>query len=435
MLNKKTGLSLAYVLFGALIIIFAYFIDRSESALVFSLFGVMLILSLMLTRSTDEQGVDLPYYWSILLRALLLFSIPGLSDDIYRFIWDGRLIYNGLDPYAALPVDYLDQGIGLNQELYDKLNSQPYFTVYPPLNQLIFFFSVLLNPESEIFSMVFIRLVIFVFELGNIRLIRRLLKHYGLPQKYGLVYALNPVVILELTGNLHFEAILIFFLLQALWYYEQGRLYRSALFFGLSVATKFLPLIFMPLIVRKVGLKNGIYYGLIVLAVLAVNFVPLLDSAIFQGTGESLELYFQKFEFNGSIYYLARWYGFETEGFNIIAKSGKWMAYATLISITLYSFLGKSKRIPENMVWVWALYLLFATTVHPWYTIPLLALSIFSNKRFPYIFTILIFLTYMNYGGGTYHEHLEIVVIEYLLVGILAIYEAFGRSTEKLFFK
>ncbi len=435
MLNRQSRLSFAYVGLGALTIVFAYFLDRTQTSLVMTCFGAMLILSLLITKYTEEGRVDLPYYWSILLRALLLLSIPGLSDDVYRFIWDGRLILNGLDPFAELPGAYLEQGQGLTQGLFDQLNSQPYHTVYPPLNQAIFFLSVVFTPESEIWSIVIMRLVLFAFEVGNIRLIRKLLKHYKLPQKYGLFYALNPMVIMELTGNLHFEGILIFFLLLSLWYYEQNRLYRSAVFFGLSVATKFLPLIFLPLILRKIGLKNGIFYGLIILGVLALNFVPLIDSAIFQGTGESLELYFQKFEFNGSIYYLARWYGFETEGFNIIAKSGKWMMYATFGAIMLYSFLGKSKRLPENMVWVWALYLLFATTVHPWYSIPLLALSIFSLKRFPYVFTIMIFLTYTNYGGEVYKEHLWIVILEYSVVGIIAIYEAFGHSVQKLFFK
>lgn len=435
MLKQPPKLSIAYVGLGVLVILFGYFIDRTQTSLIMTGFGLMLVFSFWVTKKTDEVDADLPYYWSMLLRLLLLFSIPGLSDDVYRFIWDGRLIYNGLDPFAQLPPAYLNKGTGLTNELFGLLNSQAYFTIYPPLNQAIFFLSVVFNPESEIWSIVIIRVIILAFEFGNIRLIRKLLRHYGLPQKYGLLYALNPLVILELTGNLHFEGILIFFLLLSIWFYEQKRFYRSALFFGLSVATKFLPLIFLPLMMKKLGLKNGIYYCLIVGAVIVLNFLPVWDSAIFQGTAESLELYFQKFEFNGSIYYLARWYGFETEGFNIIAKSGKWMALATLISITIYSFLGKSKKLPENMLWIWALYLLFATTVHPWYAIPLLALSVFSTKRFPYLLTILIFITYSNYGGEVFTERLWIVILEYSLVIILAIYEAFGQSIQKFFFK
>ncbi|MFT7056698.1 MAG: hypothetical protein ACJAR3_002337, partial [Roseivirga sp.] len=149
---------------------------------------------------------------------------------------------------------------------------------------------------------------------------------------------------------------------------------------------------------------------------------------------DSLALYFQKFEFNGSLYYLTRWYGFETEGHNIIAKSGQWMIIATLISITFYSLLPTKKSLPTKMVWVWSLYLLFATTVHPWYVIPLLAFSVFTEKRFAFVWSFLIFLTYANYMSGEYFEWIEIVIAEYAIVGIFALYESTGRSLQKWFF-
>lgn len=429
-------LSFAYVFYGALVILMGYFLERTDTILLLSSFAVMVVLAYVIMRMSEEEEVDLPYYWSVLLRVLLLIAVPALSDDVYRFIWDGRLLLNLTDPYKQLPSYYVTQEIpGLTNELFQKLNSPEYFSVYPPFNQLFFFLSVLFSPNSELVSIIVLRIIILLFEMGNISLIRKLLKHYGLPQKYGLFYALNPLVILELTGNLHFEAILIFFLLKALWAYEQERFDRSALFFGLSVATKFLPLIFLPLLLRQIGWKKTLRYGVIVMVVLVVSFLPLINTAHVWGIGESLELYFQKFEFNASVYYLARWYGFETEGMNIIAKSGKWMMYATVGSILLYAFAGLKRKLPEQMVWVWALYVLFATTVHPWYAIPLLAVSVFTHKRFTYVWTLLIFFTYVNYQVDGYQEQLWLVVAEYSIVVLFAIYEAFGRSIQALFFK
>ena len=175
-------------------------------------------------------------------------------------------------------------------------------------------------------------------------------------------------------------------------------------------------------------------YGLIVGATLSVTFLPLINTAHIWAIKDSIELYFQKFEFNGSIYYLARWYGFETAGHNIIAKSGKWMMYATMATIFLYSLISKKKDWPRQMVWVWTLYLLFATTVHPWYIIPLLAVAVFSKVRFPFLWSYLIFLTYANYLGGEYTDRIEVVIVEYSLVGLIALWEVFGGSSEKLFF-
>lgn len=428
-------LAFAYVIMAILTLGMGYYIERTQTELLLPAFGLMIVASLVIMRNTAEEDMSLPYYWGMLTRLLLLFSFPALSDDIYRFIWDGRLLLNLTDPYKQLPADYVQMGLdGLDATLYNQLNSQKYFSVYPPFNQVFFFLSVLFSPNSVFWSAVVLRVIIILFEMGNIRLIRKLLKHYGLPEKYGLLYALNPLVILELTGNLHFEAIVIFFLLLALWYYEQGKLHHSAVYFGLSVATKFLPLIFLPLLLRKIGFKKTMIYGLIVAAVLVVSFLPLINTAHIWAIKDSMELYFQKFEFNASVYYLARWYGFETEGHNIIAKSGKWMMYATLGSIWLYALLGRKKRLPEMMMWVWTLYLLFATTVHPWYIIPLLALSVFSLKQFPYLWTLLVFFTYANYQLDGYTERLEIVIGEYVIIAAVVIYEAFGKSIRERFF-
>lgn len=436
MLNKNSPwVNLAYILTGGLTIYIGYFVARENTWLLLSLYTLLFASVVVIIRNTSTEDVDLGYYWGVLLRVLLIASIPKLSDDVYRFIWDGRLLLNFEDPYKYLPAHYLGQGLtGITQGLYDQLNSPDYLTVYPPLNQVIFFISTLFSPGSIVWSIVILRVIMIVFELGNISLIRKLLRHYKLPQAYGLIYVLNPLVLFEVTGNLHFEGILVYFLLAAIWQYEQGKLHKSAIFFGLSVATKFLPLIFLPLLLRKIGLKKTMIYGLIVGATLSVTFLPLINTAHIWAIKDSIELYFQKFEFNGSIYYLARWYGFETEGHNIIAKSGKWMMYATTATIFLYSLISKKKDWPRQMVWVWTLYLLFATTVHPWYIIPLLAVAVFSKVRFPFLWSYLIFLTYANYLGGEYTDRIEVVIVEYSLVGLIALWEVFGGSSEKLFF-
>lgn len=436
MLNKNSPwVNLAYILTGGLTIYIGYFVAREDTWVLLSLYTLLFASVVVIIRNTNTDDVDLGYYWGVLLRVLLIASLPKLSDDFYRFIWDGRLLLNFEDPYKYLPAHHLDQGLtGITQTLYDGLNSPEYFTVYPPLNQVIFFISTLFSPGSITWSVVILRVIMIVFELGNISLIRKLLRHYKLPQAYGLIYVLNPLVIFELTGNLHFEGIMVYFLLMAIWQYEQGKLHKSAIFFGLSVATKFLPLIFLPLLLRKIGLKKTMIYGLIVTATLSITFLPLINTAHIWAIKDSMELYFQKFEFNGSIYYLARWYGFETEGHNIIAKSGKWMMYATMGSIILYALIGKKRDWPRQMVWVWTLYLLFATTVHPWYVVPLLAVAVFSKIRFPFLWSYLIFLTYANYLGGEYTDRIEVVIIEYSLVGLIALWEIFGSSSEKLFF-
>ena len=70
-------------------------------------------------------------------RVISLFFDPLLSDDYYRFIWDGMLMHEGVHPMAYTPL-YLMQHpeiVSLNDALFSQLNSQKYYSVYPPVAQ------------------------------------------------------------------------------------------------------------------------------------------------------------------------------------------------------------------------------------------------------------------------------------------------------------
>ena len=156
-------------------------------------------------------------------RLTLFFSLPSLSDDVYRFIWDGTLLTNGIHPFAELPGYYLDQNVsGLDQALYDQLNSPNYFSIYPPLNQFIFWLSLQLG-FSWLVATNMIRLLILAADIGSFLILRKLLVHYQKKEHLVFFYFLNPLVILEFVGNVHFEGIVIFFLLAGIYCYEKNK--------------------------------------------------------------------------------------------------------------------------------------------------------------------------------------------------------------------
>ena len=80
-------------------------------------------------------------FLSVLLRAALIFAFPNLSDDIYRCSWEGLVINEGVNPYLYTPTEYVEH-LGPNPgkygELYPHLNSPDYYSVYPPVCQLVF---------------------------------------------------------------------------------------------------------------------------------------------------------------------------------------------------------------------------------------------------------------------------------------------------------
>ena len=80
--------------------------------------------------------------------------------------------------------------------------------------------------------------------------------------------------------------------------------------------------------------KNLLYFLLCFLILLGLIF-PLLNGVFVQNFGDSIGLYFQKFEFNASVYYLLRWVGYQTKGYNLIATIGPRLALGTFTGIIL----------------------------------------------------------------------------------------------------
>ena len=164
--------------------------------------------------------------------------------------------------------------------------------------------------------------------------------------------------------------------------------------------------------------STNLFFVKIDQVVIVLLFVPLLSGAFFNNFGASLDLYFQKFEFNASIYYAIRWVGYQVVGYNWIQSAGPALAVIVLLGILTVAFFEKEitwKNIFGKMLFAICLYLAFATIVHPWYLSLPIVLCLFTPFRFPILWSGLIFLTYINYSYATYVENLWMVEIEYVL--------------------
>jgi len=124
-------------------IINAYLIQRTYHFALFSSFSALFILYLFTIKIVNsDKLIRFAIIGSIVIRLCLIFSIPNLSDDFYRFIWDGRLINSGENPFSHTPSYYIgnpeENPIGYDLELYKAVNSQNYFTIYPPCVTIYF---------------------------------------------------------------------------------------------------------------------------------------------------------------------------------------------------------------------------------------------------------------------------------------------------------
>ncbi len=289
--------------------------------------------------------------------------------------------------------------------LFAAMNSPEYFTLYPPILQALFAGAAKLAPHNIYWGVVLLKLPILLAEGGTLWLLLKLCKAWEVPAKRVLLYALNPLVIAELVGNVHHEGIVIFFLMGMLWQLQRGSLAGGAVALAAAAATKMTPLLFMPLLFFHFGPKKGFLFCGGVLLLFAGSWIPFLSVEMVQHVGESIGLYFNLFEFNGSIYYLVRDIVLGITGEIEIEIIAPVLAAISTTLILIYAFRTRRRKgqtlnvesLPAKVLITLTLYLLFTTMVHPWYTLPLLAFCIFTPLRYPVLWSLLIVSSYWEY--------------------------------------
>jgi alpha-1,6-mannosyltransferase len=413
---------------------------RSDFPQLIALFGFLSLLYILaLYRKVFNIGFPLILGSAMILRASLMFMTPNMTDDYFRYIWDGLLFAHGYNPYLILPSQFIHSAhtvTGITSSLFAGLNSPDYYTVYPPVCEFIFGLSAKVAGGNILGNIILIRLVILLAESGTIFLLYKLALRLSVVPNAVALYALNPLVIIELTGNLHLEAVMLLFLVLAIYLLVLKKQVYAAVSFGLAVGTKLVPLIFLPLLIKRLGLTKSMIFYAIVAATLVVFFLPFHSLDLIPNFFSSLRLYFQRFEFNASVYYLLRWIGYQLTGYNIIATLGIILAIATFITIIVITVTEKTVTwlsLFQGMLMCLTAYFLLATTVHPWYITSLVLISMFTCYRYPIVWSVVIILSYAAYRTVPYSENLWLVASEYVVVLSYMGYELFrnisGRNT------
>jgi len=232
-------------------------------------------------------------------RLILFASEPALEDDYQRYFWDGAVTAQGFNPYNSAPQQVLDRGpahpladIALQSgPVLKRINHKTLTTIYPPLAQGAFAIAHIFKP----FSLRSWRSLVLLADLATLGLILALLTLLNRSLLWSAVYWWNPIVLKEFFNSAHMDALILPFVMGALYLALKARPVAATVALGCAVGMKVWPVLLAPLIWRQTIKRPA--QLVIVIGVFAALCALWIAPYIAAGFGEN----------SGTVSYAQRW--------------------------------------------------------------------------------------------------------------------------------
>ena len=235
-------------------------------ALVQSVFYLIAVWLIWRTRDSRSTLV-LTIIFAAFFRLSILFAPPYLSDDIYRYIWDGRVQAARINPYRYIPADEALKDLR-DEKIYPKINRRESArTIYPPVAEVIFFLSTRISE-----SVAWMKTTMILFEALGIWAIAQLLASCGLPRQRILTYAWHPLTVWEFAGSGHLDAMIIGFLGLALLARRRRALIGTGVTLASATLIKFFPGVLLPVLDKRWNWKMPLVFAMTIV----IAYLPYL---------------------------------------------------------------------------------------------------------------------------------------------------------------
>ena len=335
-------------------------------ALYISLWVIAVTLVVLFPRRLSVGGsVALIVLASAVARLALLPYPP--SDDMNRYLWEGRLVSSGISPYAHAPDDPALSDMAAGDPYHAKVNHPSMPAAYPPL--MIGIFSGLVQIWYDPLA---VKVFVTLFDLAAVLFLLGILHARGLPLRWAWLYALNPLVLFAFAGEGHFDAVQAALLMGALFFHTRRKWVWAFLLAGLAIQVKYVAVFAVPFLINRENWRSAW-----VMAVAAVTpYLPMLLL-------DSRQLFYCLFAFgsdfalNGPIHG-ALWRLTGSMEFATVLVKGAFVAAFGFAAVRLHPWWRRSLNndpLP-GMIFVLSALLLLSPTVHYWYLSWILPLAV-----------------------------------------------------------
>ena len=335
--------------------------------------AVVFSRSLPSKRAVDRVAIVTAMFFG----AALVFAPPLLSDDVYRYLWEGRLWLEGINPYRLAPDDpalaHLHDGLWVN------INNKPLSSIYPPLAQLLFVAAQWLG--GKVWSLKLLALFAHVLSVAAVARVCT-------ERRASLALAFNPLLLSEAALNGHFDILCGAALLIAAWALSRHRFVQAGLAACAAVGLKVVGLVVLPLMARrpKLLVATGLTSALL--------FLPLVWSRALGDPGSGLGQFATRWRDNDSVFALIHALSgalFGESLADLVARLGVAAALLVLCFLIIH------RRLPPlqgTRVLVWAV-LLLSPQVHPWYLAWLLPLEVAAGGLAGLVWSAAVLVAYV----------------------------------------
>lgn len=369
--------------------------------------GSLSLLAALGRGRPPERTVAIVLLWALLIRLPLLFGTePTLSDDLYRYVWEGRLVSLGIDPYDVAPEDPSLATLAVDSPEHASVNHPELPAIYPPGAQWVFAVLAATSPSLLLF-----RAAMVAIDLALIAALGALLRGRRRDPRLLILYAWHPLVAAEVASSGHYEPLAILPMIAGLIAWDRQRDGATSwLLWGVAIATKYAGGAVGWFAARELHGRDQTRRGVFGLAISGLVALAIAAPFLIDGIPPigSLTTYVEHWGHNGSLHaLLTPVIGYHPARYVMAALFVGWAGWLTHRG-------GDPAR---------AFFLLFcglivlSPVVHPWYGLWVIALLPLFPSVPVLVFSVLLPLAYLAWtaqaAGGAWEAPGWVPWLEY----------------------